>query len=200
MIYLASILVSLVVGILSGGSVAAIARFQFRLAWLLVLALVLRLTLALAGGPENGWPGWLSAAVNVMSYGLIAGAALANGRPIGMKIAVSGVVLNLLAMFLYGGFMPVDAGRLRLAGATELLAALESGRHPTHTLSGVGIGRFMGDWIAVPWPKLTLISPGDVIISLGLFVLVQQLMRRGISRRSCPSGSMLCLPPLKSID
>lgn len=200
MLYLVAILASLLIGLLTGGSFAAIAKFSFRLVWVLAFALMLRLTLLLAGGPDNGWPDWLNVSVNLISYVLVVGVALANVRPVGMKILVSGVLLNLLAIALNGGYMPVDAGRAKLFGTPELIALLESGQVPTHRLNDGGMTGYLGDWLSIPWMKSSLFSPGDVIISIGLFVLVQQLMRWGMSPYSRPKDLTLRLPPLKSME
>ncbi len=97
--------------------------------------------------------------------GIIVG-LIVNYKIPGIAWIVSGATLNLVALFLNEGFMPVDENALNKTG--QEVSSLETdSRHQLMT----DTTKFwmLGDWIPV---IKYVISPGDVLVAIGLILLI----------------------------
>lgn len=91
-----------------------------------------------------------------------------------MPWVTSGLVLNALAIAANGGKMPVRAG------AVDVLA--ERNQAATHvTFMSSRRFLFLGDVIRLPLNggHYLLLSPGDILVALGAFLLIQHIMLAG---------------------
>jgi hypothetical protein len=99
-----------------------------------------------------------------LTYILVALGAALNLHLWGMYPLLLGALLNATAILLYGG-MPVDPVALDKAGLSAYRDFLLHRKDGLHYL---GPAFPLGDWI--PLPGRT-ISPGDLTIALGLFLI-----------------------------
>lgn len=116
------------------------------------------------------------------SLGLLLAALAVNIRLPGLALITIGFCLNVLVIALNGGYMPSSESARALGG----LSHLEPGQT---TSNSVGSGpdtrlAFLGDIFAIPRGFLfpNVFSPGDVLIAVGAFYLIQRAMVRPAPR------------------
>lgn len=187
------IMLSFLVAELRGGRLRNLARADFRHLELVLAACGLHVGLQVAAG--RGWVevAWWTGLLNVVAYLLLMAAVIPNLRLSGMPLVAVGVFLNLLVIAANGGKMPVSPTALEAVGLGHLRPLLGSGRAPTHTLIGEGTRlAFLGDIFPLPrpywWP--CTFSPGDAVLAVGMFLLIQALM--GAGRRAAARDASRC--------
>ena len=147
--------------------------------WLVVGALVIRLLLR-AGGPFH-WT-WLSPAapaLDAAAYLCLLAALLGNRHVRGWSLLFSGLAANLLAMVANGMKMPVSLPAMQRVGigTTTITAGEELGHQVLTASSRLP---WLADIIPLSKPLFGIvISPGDVLLALGIFVVAQALLRSG---------------------
>lgn len=85
-----------------------------------------------------------------------------NRRMAGMKWILIGAILNLLALILHGGLMPVSETAIRLTG--QDMGFDTDSRH--QLMDSSSPFWFLGDWIPL---VQYILSPGDLLVGIGLF-------------------------------
>ena len=175
-----------IAGLLMGGSFANLDRLSLRLAWAAVLALLLQLVAFSPLGaplPEAGM-----VAMHLASYALLLAFVVANIRRPPVVCFGAGVVCNVLAIVVNGGYMPARRGALLLAGLP-----VSDMPHNNSLMAGSGARLVaLGDIFAVPHgvPFANVFSVGDVLIACGLAWLIAQTMR----------GAARVLRPVQPVD
>jgi hypothetical protein len=171
------VLVAVVVGLALGGSLANLTRLELRAPWLFLAAVGLQLV----AFPLTLFP-WetdetVASALWVASYGLLIVAATLNVRITGVPIVAAGMLLNLAAIVVNRGTMPVRLEAMQDAGRVDVVRA-NSTAMPDPSLPWL-----VDRWAAPDWvPLANVFSVGDVVIALGTFWLV--LAATGVSRGS----------------
>jgi hypothetical protein len=96
-----------------------------------------------------------------------------RGLP-GMPLMFGGWFLNLFPIITNAGKMPVSVWGAKIAGTA--IPKAPTYRHLP--MSSSTHFNFLGDWIPIPSPRLicNVISPGDVLLAIGLFWLIQATM------------------------
>jgi hypothetical protein len=111
-----------------------------------------------------------------------------NRNQPGFNYILIGVFLNFLVMAVNGGRMPVslEAASVLDPFYSDILKDGIYGKHQLLT-SATHLG-FLGDIIPLsnPYPREHVISIGDVIMSIGAFIFVQNLMLSG--KKSQPAS------------
>lgn len=114
------------------------------------------------------------------SYGVLLYTLFLNLDRQGVRLLFVGLVLNVLAMGLNGGRMPVHLPAAQRLGGD--LTALVSGTDYKRMAMGPHTRfNFLGDVIYVPLPIPRVMSIGDLLIAAGAFLLIQDFMARPIS-------------------
>jgi hypothetical protein len=148
---------------------------------------------------EVYWPGSLPASARVALLGIslvcLAIVIVLNRSYRAIWLIGAGLLLNGLVMALNGGFMPVAPATLAHIGHLSLAGSLRPGTlvqrskdvllppHQTRLW-------FLSDAIPIPPPIGVAFSIGDVLVAMGLFVLVQQVLRRRTGH-PLPSGKQV---------
>jgi len=95
----------------------------------------------------------------------------------------AGVALNLLVIVANGGFMPIAPEALVQAGIVESTQSVTLySRRPAS--KGVVLPReetalwWLSDIIALRFPIRNVISIGDILIAVGIFLFIQKTMLR----------------------
>jgi hypothetical protein len=153
-------LVAVAYALLRGGSIEKLLSTHFRLPMVLFAGLAVSTVFDL-------WnPSWLGRAggvgVMVLSQTLVAAFLAINWRLPGMRLAVLGLVMNVMVIGLNGA-MPVSATAARIAGLDELGdMGLEHELLTRDTLLP-----FLGDVIPLPFTE-RIVSIGDIVLALGI--------------------------------
>jgi hypothetical protein len=174
-----ALVVGLLFGRTFGGTFRTVVELRFRHSSLVLGAITLQLVLGIRG--FSGLPSNLRFLIVVSTYvavgwWLLANArALSGGRRYGLGMIATGWALNLLAIVLNGG-MPVSESALRRAGFAPS-TSIGRGHLSKHVQVGAHTAlRILGDVIPVPWLR-SVISPGDIVMALGIALLVAAGMK-----------------------
>lgn len=169
-------LIGLLAGLAAGGSVRNLAHLRLVQPWVPVAALIVK-DLGLYTSVSGTWvPLVLYPASQVL---LAAWCALHASRLRGAALVAVGIALNVLAIALNGGRMPV-ARALAGQGPQELLA---TGHYAQYVLAGPGTRlAWLGDWIAFPAPISRIFpqaySIGDLVSFVGMVAVLFLAVRR----------------------
>lgn len=177
--FLFVVVVSLVTAQLRGGRIDRLLSFSFRHVWLVFLAFAIQVALhsrALAALDlfRQAAPYMYSSAYYVLLL-----CFFLNRQAPGVLWLASGSLANLLVITLNGGKMPVAGDALAALGFPAYRDAIAAGATLTNTLLGPATRLpWLADVIvgSPPFPKPTLFSVGDALLSIGVFILVQKTM------------------------
>lgn len=179
-----TITLSLIIGKLRGGSIRNIGNLYINKWYLLVMSFLVEIVSLLIITRTNGSLGRFLEDkflfLHIFAYFLLVLCLLMNYREKGLKISLVGSILNFLPILLNNGRMPVSTKALKFSNLYTQLALLEEGRILTHALVDKSTKlTFLADIIPIPkpYPLPKIISFGDILIALGLFVLIQTYMK-----------------------
>jgi hypothetical protein len=172
-------IIAIIIALIAGGRFSRLAEIGFRWAWVFLAAFALRAGIILIG--LWGWrPALIAApALHLGSYALLLAALIANRRLWPIWIAAAGVVMNFAVIAANGGAMPADRSLVRASGQAQALKLAEAGRYPTHTLIDSDTRLvFLADRYLLPrpYPRPSVFSLGDVLITLGVVLMIFQGM------------------------
>jgi hypothetical protein len=166
-----AILVGLVVGWLSGGSIARLGDLKIHWGPLILGGLLFQVVLF--SGPVAERIGDLGPWLYVASTGAVLVAVLRNWRIAGLPILALGAASNAAAILANGGYMPASISALATLGkafpATYSNSSLVA--HPALEP--------LTDIFAMPHPMpfANVFSIGDVLISVGVAIVIVGAMR-----------------------
>ncbi|MDP8904524.1 MAG: DUF5317 domain-containing protein [Chloroflexota bacterium] len=165
MLLLYAIPAGIAVGLLGGGRLAALGAVQMRWWPLALSGLVFQLLLF--SPPVAAGVGALGPALYVGSTAVVLLALLANLGLRGFRVILAGSLLNLAAILVNGGQMPVSVEALAAVhGVSQLSAAVFT----NSTVAGADTAlAFLGDIFVLPRPIpfANVFSIGDVLIAVG---------------------------------
>jgi hypothetical protein len=173
------IIISLIIGILRRGSFKGFSTLSLRCGWIFPLLLAIEI---IVFSFQNQFKvlGQVSSFIFMAVYVVGLLFLFINRKNPGFLIIFIGVFLNFLVMALNGGRMPVSehAATVLDPGYIEALKSSLYAKHEilNHTTK---LG-FLGDIIPLskPYPHTQIISIGDVIMNIGIFLYIQHLMVR----------------------
>jgi hypothetical protein len=164
----------LLAGTLLGGSFANLERLSLRLAWLVVIALLLQIVAFSPLGARL--PHLAVIALHIASYGLLLACVAVNLRRPPLMCLGVGLLSNAVAIVANRGYMPASRAALRLAG---LPISVQPHNNSELARSSTNFA-FLGDIFALPHavPLANIFSVGDIVISVGVAWLIVEAMRR----------------------
>ena len=169
---LLTVVVAVIVGLVTGGSLRAFPSIPLRWWWLAVAGVVLQLL------PGQGA---IAVVLLFVSFGLLLVFGVVNVRVAGFPLILVGLALNALVIGVNRG-MPVTRGALSSSGQQDALAELASnGDGQKHFLAlGDTPLLFLGDVVPVPQPIGQAVSIGDVLVHVGVgwFIVMAMHPRR----------------------
>ena len=177
------IILALIVGKIKGGSISKLENLHIRGWYLLVISFSLEiLSLFFITKTNNHLANIIGSSffyIHILIYLLLIIGIFMNFKEMGFKIIFFGSILNFFAIAFNKGRMPVSINALNDAKLYDQLDLLYSHRIITHTLITENTKmNFLGDIIPItrPYPFPKIISIGDILISLGIFVLIYSYM------------------------
>jgi hypothetical protein len=170
--FLEGVLISFVVALVRGGRL----RDDFgglRKMWLAPVAFGLQVLNNLVV------PSGIQVPITVISYGLLLYFAWLNLKSLGVRLILIGMLLNILVIAVNGGRIPVDLDAARRLGID--VGELATGTMAKHqAMTDTSPLNFLGDVIPLSFPFKRVISVGDIFAVLGVFLLVQDIMGKGL--------------------
>lgn len=161
-------------------------HISIRLPFLLFLSFLIQFLVVFLGGKEVNFILRFGPLFYVMSFLLLLSVLYQNSHIKGMKIIFLGIFINLLAITMNGGQMPVAPGALNKAGLDTLYETVKSGNYVTHTLmteSDNIIAKIAGDIIPItpPHPRPRVISIGDIVMTIGIIYMLYFYTKNDVS-------------------
>ncbi|MHB0976711.1 MAG: DUF5317 family protein [Candidatus Aquicultorales bacterium] len=158
----------LIVGWLRGGRFARLASMEFPLWWSIIAAFFIQAAIPPLTASLGVTPLFTA---YLVSFAMVAAALVVNFHKRYAPIVLMGVLMNVAVIAINKG-MPyytfLYRGNASLAPVRGLYRMADAS-----TVAG-----FLGDWIALPppYPQPAIVSPGDLVIALGIFLFVQRAM------------------------
>lgn len=173
------VILGLLAGLCLGGSPRKLAEPRLHYVVLLILPVLISLlprvpplSAALARG---GTAAAVTAAV--VRYGLLVVFAALNRRVISLWIVAMGGVLNFLVTAVNGGAMPVARSVLGVSSGGADLRLLSQGEILNYRIISAATRLWpLGDVIRVRGIFVYFLSAGDILMAVGIFGLILQLM------------------------
>lgn len=177
------LVISLIIGLLRGGKLTRLANLPLRRIELIILPFLIQYALVYFGGRGlrllESWGVYLY----IFSYSLLLVAIWYNKHMREMKILGAGIAINFIVILANGGEMPVSVEALSRVGLLNILPLLRSKAYVIHTvLTDHTRLKLLADVIPLPppYPRPRVLSVGDIIMAVGLFILIQ----RGMLKKS----------------
>lgn len=173
------IILSIIVGFFRKGTLRPLASLKLKWGWMFPLLLLIEMFVFIFQN-DSKLLGQASAAIYMVVYVLGLVFLFLNRKNEGFLLIFVGVFLNFLVMIINGGRMPVS-GEAATVLNPEYVQALKDGLYAKHELMAQTTNlKFLGDIIPLskPYPRTQIISIGDVIMNIGIFLFIQYLMVR----------------------
>lgn len=179
------IILALIVGTLKGGQIRKLEDLYIRGWYILVLSFSIEIVSLLIVANTNGEIAKIIENkfyyIHIFIYLLLMIGLSMNFKEIGLRITLIGSILNFLPLAFNHGKMPVSIKTIKDADLYNKLSLLSDDRIMTHALISEHTNfKFLGDIIPIfkPYPFPKIISIGDIVISIGLFVLIYTHMTK----------------------
>lgn len=182
-VLIAALAAGLVAGYALGGRLRNIEQLRIRWPWLAIVALGLQFVAFSPLRDPLGETGVI--ALHFVSYGLLVWFVVANRERAGIVVAGAGLLMNLLAIALNGGYMPASRHALVVSGEDYAGA---TANNSTVIHEGTRLS-FLGDVFAIPDGTIlaSVFSVGDVLIVVGVAILIATAMRAAPKEIPAPS-------------
>jgi hypothetical protein len=167
-----AVAIGVVLGLVLGGRMGALADLRIRALWLFFAALGLQLIAFPSPLFPVQVPEGLATVLSVASYGCLLAVTALNARLPGMAVAGLGMASNMAAIVANGGHMPALPGAMRDAGLTYQGVYNNSVADASPHLPWL-----VDRWAAPSFvPFGNVFSAGDVLLAVGVVVLVVAAM------------------------
>jgi len=177
MILLVPMLLSILVAMLRGGNLLALAEVHFRHSWLILTGLLVQVLIFSSWWESipacTAWTPHVYALSMVL---LLLVVGLNRSVP-GMAFLGMGLFLNTLTIWVNGGRMPASLWALQTAGFLPVGDVAPFWQSNNSILMDENSHlRFLCDVFALPksWPLTNIFSIGDVLVSLGGVIFIQK--------------------------
>ncbi|MDI7247658.1 MAG: DUF5317 domain-containing protein [Bacillota bacterium] len=181
---------SLVVGKLRGGTLSSLGEMPITRVECIIASFAIEAAVVALGFRGISLAQSVAPYAFFLAYAVLLYAVWANRHIRWMPLVGIGVILNFVVILANGMRMPVSADMLAAVGMDKQVAAIESGRVLTYKLIGTTTRLWpLGDVVPIgsPYPIHRVISAGDIVMAIGVFLLIQHEMlarRRGLRTTS----------------
>lgn len=179
MLYLIIIILAIIIGLLRGGEIERLSNISIKGSYLFVIALILRGLLFFVELLNISIFFEYANIILIISYLVLIYVSFKNIKLPGFKYVTLGVLLNGFVIMVNGGKMPVIVNK-QIAQYTDAVTALsEHGKNLIYSINDSNaLFVFLGDVLPLPtpFPESSILSVGDVLIFVGLFILIQKVI------------------------
>ena len=191
MLYIIVIVASIIISLICVGELERLTNISIEGVPLFAIALLLRLGVWAAELLSFSGISRFCPHLIIISYLILIFASLRNIKLPGFKYIDLGLLLNAFVIMLNGGRMPVliTQGLVEKFNSATLSPA---GNSAVHCLrDNMTLFAFLGDVIPMPcfFPSNELLSVGDIMLFIGLFVLIQQIMMKEMTLQKDSASS-----------
>lgn len=181
--FIEAILISIIIGLLRGGKLKRFKAINHKTMWILVFGMVIQYILVFLNRVEE--IGSISKILlytkqaQIISYILILIGIVTNFRFKSLCIVLVGFLMNFFVIMTNGWRRPILLEGVKLTNSSGLYEMIEMGKVALYTpIVESTKYPILGDIIifAEPYPISRIISLGDLIISFGIFALIQEIM------------------------
>jgi hypothetical protein len=169
--------------VLTGGRFSELANLKVNGGWMLAAGLGIQVALEFVDLPKDQVE-TLGYGILMVSYALLLAFCLINLRTTGFGIITAGIAMNALVIGLNQGMPTVDIGNDAQGKRVEKPIETTVKHRPERDED---LLKFLDDRIILPEPFDTVISAGDIVMSLGICELVyfasRRRRRRGVGLR-----------------
>jgi len=179
MLYVYIIIISILVGLISGGKLNNLTQISLKRIELLILACLIQGGLIFFGSRKVQFIIDYSSYALIFSYIVLILAVWYNKKLKGMNFIILGIIFNFVVIVANGGHMPVLLSSLYRAGLNDFALILKEGSYVIHTLiTEKTLCAFLADVIPLPppFPDPSVVSVGDFLMFFGVFSLIQNAM------------------------
>lgn len=178
-----SIILGLLLALVRRGDLRRLASLQMRWWWLIVGAFLLKFAVVRLSSEGVSWMATAGPTLHILVYGIISLPLFLNRGLPGMRLVVAGTLLNFVVIVANQGRMPVLETAVVLAGKAHTLDRLRAGIVAIHTVVTPETALpWLGDWIPVPFPLASVVSPGDVLLAVGVILLINTVTQPAYGR------------------
>lgn len=175
--FIEAVILGLLAGKLRGGSFGNMRNVKLKHLWLLILSLLIEILTPMAADRGFSIISGYILYTQIMQYGLLFIFIIINLKYKSLLLTGAGSLMNLIVITANNGHMPVGSLILKAAAGSSTVRQLLRGGIVTYQLADKNTHfAIMGDIIPVNFLYNRMISLGDIIISLGLFFLLQEFM------------------------
>jgi len=168
-----SILLGLLLALVRRGDLRRLASLHFRWWWLIIGAFLLKFAVVRLSSEGVSWMATVGPALHILVYALVLLPLILNWGLPGMRLVAAGTALNFAVIAANQGRMPVLETTMVLAGKAQTLDRLRAGSDAIHTVvTSETTLPWLSDWIPVPFPLASVVSPGDVLLAVGVILLI----------------------------
>ncbi|MFD1736974.1 DUF5317 domain-containing protein [Bacillus salitolerans] len=171
------IILSIIIALFRGGNFKGIAELKFKMGWVFPALLGFQLIIFYFQNKIE-WVGIVSNYAFMAVYVIGLYFLWLNRHHSSFMVIFIGVLLNFIVMAVNGGRMPVSVEAASFIDP-YYLEAMKEGLYAKHAMiTDSTILSFLGDIIPLtaPYPREQVISIGDVIMNVGIFIFIQKLM------------------------
>ena len=189
-VFIEAIIVSIIIGFVRGGRLKKLRAANRKTIWLLAFGILIQYILIFLNSIDD--TGSISSVLSyakqaqVISYILILIGVITNFKTKSLWMVLVGILMNLFVIGVNGWKKPVLLEGLELTSNASLYEIIEAGKAALYTpITDSTKYPILGDIIifAKPYPISRMVSLGDLIISFGIFTLIQEIMLRANSSR-----------------
>ena len=178
-----TLVISLIIGKIKGGKIDKIGYLNIRKWYIFIAAFAIKILALLIASKTDGSLSKIINAnfpyIHIFIYFLFLLGLFFNLEEGGFKFIFAGSLLNFLPIAFNKGKMPISIGALKFSKLYDQLSLLDQDRIMTHGLIEEGT-RFsiLSDIIPIPKPYFfpKIISIGDILLGLGLYILIIKYM------------------------
>ncbi len=165
--FIETFIFSIVVGLIRKGNIKNFALIHFRGISFLFVAFFIQILLDWFG--ILVWGNW-GLVIHLSTYMMLFYFFKINKENLNLLLPL-GTFLNFMVILFNQGAMPVKTTYIPEEAIANLADSV------THTIMTIQTKLpFLGDIIYVRWPMQQMISVGDIIMNIGIFLLVQKIM------------------------
>jgi hypothetical protein len=171
------LMLSLIVGILLGGSIKNFKDAELKHIELIFIAYIIETGVVLLIRKGVSINRTMIFSSHLLMYMILFVFVYINREIYQVLIMGAGFLLNAIAIFSNGGVMPVSSWAIHQAGIDYVIKNGSISSEGLYRLSDSStVFAFFGDIIPKPYIRAAVVSIGDLVIAVGLFLLVLKLM------------------------